>query len=205
MSQLVTLAETFRLTVANGGTLLVAYSNKKVQAQILLAQDIPQIKVAQLLKISRKTVWRWLQEDGFKQAVLSGRRTQLESALRRNTPAINDVSEEFKALDDVSKEPEITRDIPLSLSERLISKSFAALDELLSNPEARTSDILKGIQIVFSQCGGGAVGNFGVKQTEQRSQNVDTLIAQRENLRARMKTLESRRALEGEAKVSKSI
>ena len=83
-----------------------------------------------------------------------------------------------------------------SLSEKLIAKSFAALDELLSNPETRTSDRLKGIEIVLRQCGGSAVANFGVKQIEQRPQNnVDTLIAQRENLRARMKTLESRRDL----------
>jgi len=168
----------------------VAYSNKKLEAQVLLSQDISQVRVAELLKISRKTIGRWLKEPGFKEGSVSGRKAQLEAALVRNTP-----------LDDVSKELQITRDV--SLSERLISKSFAALDELLSNPEARTSDRLKAIQLVLSQCGGGAVANFGVKQTEQRPQNnVDTLIAQRENLRARIKTLESLRALKSSTETS---
>jgi hypothetical protein len=121
---------------------------------------------------------------------MRGRKAQLESALVRNTP-----------LEDVSKVVD-TRS-QTSLSERLISKCFAALDEVLSNPEARTSDRLKAAQIILSQCGGGAVANFGLKQTEQRPQNnVDTLIAQRENLRARMKTLESRRDLKNSTETS---
>ncbi|HEY9819203.1 MAG TPA: hypothetical protein V6D35_00290 [Candidatus Sericytochromatia bacterium] len=42
-----------------------------------------------------------------------------------------------------------------------------------------------------------------MKQIEQRPQNnVDTLIAQRENLRARMKTLESRRDLKNSTETS---
>jgi hypothetical protein len=168
----------------------MAYLNKKLEAQILLSQDIPQVRVAELLKISRKTIGRWMREPGFKEEIMRGRKAQLESALVRNTP-----------LEDVSKVVD-TRS-QTSLSERLISKCFAALDEVLSNPEARTSDRLKAAQIILSQCGGGAVANFGLKQTEQRPQNnVDTLIAQRENLRARMKTLESRRDLKNSVETS---
>jgi predicted transcriptional regulator len=168
----------------------VAYLNKRHEAQVLLSQDISQSRVAELLKISRKTIGRWLKEPGFKEGIVSGRKAQLEAALVRNTP-----------LEDVSKVVD-TRS-QTSLSERLISKCFAALDEVLSNPEARTSDRLKAAQIILSQCGGGAVANFGLKQTEQRPQNnVDTLIAQRENLRARMKTLESRRDLKNSVETS---
>jgi predicted transcriptional regulator len=168
----------------------VAYLNKRHEAQVLLSQDISQSRVAELLKISRKTIERWLKEPGFKEGIVSGRKAQLEAALVRNTP-----------LEDVSKVVD-TRS-QTSLSERLISKCFAALDEVLSNPEARTSDRLKAAQIILSQCGGGAVANFGLKQTEQRPQNnVDTLIAQRENLRARMKTLESRRDLKNSVETS---
>lgn len=162
----------------------MAYLNKRLEAQVLLSQDITQSRVAELLKISRKTIGRWLKEPGFKEGIVSGRKAQLEAALARNTPPINDASEEFKAHDDVS------------LSQKLIAKSFAALDEILTNPEVRTSDRVKAIQIVLGQCGGGNVANFGVKQTEQRSQNnIDTLLAKREHLQARMKTLESRRGL----------
>jgi len=168
----------------------VAYLNKRHEAQVLLSQDISQSRVAELLKISHKTIGRWLKEPGFKEGIVSGRKAQLEAALVRNTP-----------LEDVSKVVD-TRS-QTSLSERLISKCFAALDEVLDNPEVRTCDRLKAVQIVLSQCGGGSVGNFGVKQTEQRPQNnVDTLIAQRENLRARMKTLESRRDLKNSTETS---
>jgi predicted transcriptional regulator len=164
----------------------MSYTNKKIEAQILLSQDIPQIRVAELLKISRKTVSRWLKEPHFKDAIISGRRTQLESALARNLPTSSDDVEQTGS--------STSRKQDLSLSEKLIAKSFATLDELLSNPELRASDRLKAVEIVLRQCGGSAVANFGLKVLEQRPQNnVDNLIAQRENLRARMKTLESRR------------
>jgi len=176
----------------------MAYLNKRLEAQILLSQDIPQIRVAELLKISRKTIGRWMREPGFKEGVLSGRKAQLEAALVRNTPSPSNNIE----IEEVEFCLHKTQDTP-SLSEKLIAKSFAALDELLSNPETRTSDRLKGIEIVLRQCGGSAVANFGVKQIEQRPQNnVDTLIAQRENLRARMKTLESRRDLKNSTETS---
>ena len=93
----------------------MAYLNKRHEAQVLLSQDISQSRVAELLKISHKTIGRWLKEPGFKEGIVSGRKAQLEAALVRNTP-----------LEDVSQVVD-TRS-QTSLSERLISKCFAALD-----------------------------------------------------------------------------
>jgi hypothetical protein len=158
----------------------MAYSNKKFEAQILLGQDISQSRVAELLKISRKTIGRWMREPGFKEGIVSGRKAALECALARNTPP-QDVS---KAVDTRNQ---------TSLSERLISKCFAALDEILDNPEARTCDRLKAAQIVLSQCGGGAVANFGVSEEdrlnatpEERTRLIDALLERREKLKQRL-------------------
>jgi len=129
-----------------------------------------------------------MREVDFREGIVSGRKAQLEAALSRNTPSPTNNAE----IEEVEFCLHKTQDT--SLSEKLIAKSFAALDELLSNPEVRASDRLKAVEICLRQCGGGSVANFGLKQLEQRPQNnVDTLIAQRENLRTRMKTLESRR------------
>jgi len=171
----------------------VAYLNKKLEAQVLLSQDISQIRVAELLKISRKTIGRWLKEPGFKEGIVSGRKAQLEAALARNTPSNN--------IEEIESCVNKNKDAP-SLSEKLIAKSFAALDELLSNPETRTSDRLKGIEIVLRQCGGGAVADFGVQKTDdsqlnydQRQQKIQALLDQRDRLAARKKVLEERGVL----------
>ena len=131
----------------------MAYLNKRLEAQILLSQDIPQIRVAELLKISRKTIGRWMREPGFKEGVLSGRKAQLEAALVRNTPS--NIEEEIEVCANKKQDT-------LSLSKKLIAKSFAVLEDVLINPEARTSDRLKAVEVVLRQLGGGAVANFGV-------------------------------------------
>jgi predicted transcriptional regulator len=162
----------------------VTHSNKKHQAQILLSQDIPQIRVAELLKISRKTVSRWLKEPGFKEEVIRGRKSQLEAALSRNMPT--NIGEEIEFC--LNKKQDT-----LSLSEKLIAKSFAVLDLILTNPESRTSDQLKAIQIILSQCGGASVSNFGVSEQDklnaspqERSRSIDALLERREKLRQRI-------------------
>jgi predicted transcriptional regulator len=162
----------------------MAYLNKKLQAQILLAQDIPQIRVAELLKISHKTVSRWLKEPGFKEEVIRGRKSQLEAALSRNTPS--NIGEKIESC--VNKEQNT-----LSLSEKLIAKSFATLDLILDNPELRVTDKLKAVQIVLSQMGGGSVSNFGVSEQDklnaspqERSRSIDALLERREKLRQRI-------------------
>jgi len=162
----------------------MAYLNKRLEAQILLSQDIPQIRVAELLKISRKTIGRWMREPGFREGIVSGRRTQLESALARNLPSSSDDIEQIESC--VNKKQD-------TLSLRLIAKSFGVLELILSNPEVRTSDQLKAIQIILSQCGGGAVANFGVSEQDklnaspqERSRSIDALLERREKLRQRI-------------------
>jgi predicted transcriptional regulator len=162
----------------------MAYLNKRLEAQILLSQDIPQIRVAELLKISRKTIGRWLKEPGFKEGIVSGRRSQLEAALARNTPS--NIEEENEICVNKKKDT-------LSLSEKLIAKSFAVLDDILANPEARTSDRLKAVEVVLRQMGGSAVASFGVSEEdklnatpEERSRSIDALLKRGEQLRQRL-------------------
>jgi predicted transcriptional regulator len=165
----------------------MAYMHKRVEAQILLSQDISQTRVAELLKISRKTVSRWMQEPGFKEGITSGRKAQLEAALLRNTPSSSDDTEEMESSCTSKKQS-----IP-SLSERLIARSFSALELILSNPEVRVSDQLKAVQIVLSQCGGGAVASFGVTledklnaSPQERGRSIDALLERREKLKQRL-------------------
>lgn len=161
----------------------MAYLNKRLQAQVLLSQDISQSRVAELLKISRKTIGRWLKEPGFKEGIVSGRKAQLEAALAQNLP---DVTPEESIIFEQKVED-------LSLSQKLVASAFGALQDVLMNPETRTSDRLKAAEIVLRQAGGGAVANFGVvpeRDVEVVSGEIDRMIEQRVLLRNRREKLQ---------------
>lgn len=161
----------------------MAYLNKRLEAQILLSQDICQVRVAELLKVSRRTIGRWLKEPGFKEGIVSGRKAQLESALTRNLP---DVTPEESVIFERKVEN-------LSLSQKLIASAFGALQDVLTNPETRTADRLKAAEIVLRQAGGGAVANFGIvpeKEAKVISRDIDRMLEQRELLRGRREKLQ---------------
>lgn len=161
----------------------MAYVNKKIEAQVLLSQDISQTRVAELLKVSRKTISRWLKEPGFKEGIVSGRKAQLEAALTRNLP---DVMPEESVIFERKVEN-------LSLSQKLIGAAFGALEDVLMNPETRTIDRLKAAEIVLRQAGGGSVANFGVvpeKEAKVISRDIDRMLEQRELLRGRREKLQ---------------
>ena len=161
----------------------MAYLNKRLEAQILLSQDICQVRVAELLKVSRRTIGRWLKEPGFKEGIVSGRKAQLESALTRNLP---DVTPEESVIFERKVEN-------LSLSQKLIASAFGALQDVLTNPETRTADRLKAAEIVLRQAGGGVVANFGIvpeKEAKVISRDIDRMLEQRELLRGRREKLQ---------------
>jgi hypothetical protein len=161
----------------------MAYLNKRLEAQVLLSQDICQVRVAELLKVSRRTIVRWLKEPGFKEGIVSGRKAQLEAALTRNLP---DVTPEESVIFERKVEN-------LSLSQKLIASAFGALQDVLTNPETRTADRLKAAEIVLRQAGGGAVANFGIvpeKEAKVISRDIDRMLEQRELLRGRREKLQ---------------
>jgi predicted transcriptional regulator len=161
----------------------MAYSHKRLEAQLLLSQDISQSRVAELLKISRKTVNRWMGEAGFREGIVSGRKVQLESALARNLPDVT--PEESVIFEQKVKD--------LSLSQRLIASAFAALEDVLTNPETRCSDRLRAAEVVLRQAGGCAVANFGLdpeKEAKVISRDIDRMVEHRELLRGRREKLQ---------------
>ena len=107
----------------------------------------------------------------------------------------------FCCIEDCAIVEQTTR--KMTLAESIVAKCFAALDELLSNPEVRSSDRLKAIEIGLRQMGGGSVANFGVKELTGEvtvtSGEMDKLIERYQHLQERKARILAREAERADA------
>ena len=168
----------------------MARSDKKREAIALLSKNVPQIRVAELIGVDRRTISRWLKLPDFRKELFDNRRDHLESVLDQ----VVDSSSVFTR----------NEEIPTSRMDSLIGKSIAALDTILSCPESRTSDRIRAAELIFKLVGsdrfqsfagnsGGNSSGTPAKTMEgaDRTVAIERLLERREQLKNRIAVLKN--------------
>lgn len=174
---------------ASDSVLKMAKVDKKKEALQLLSKNISQSRVAQLVKVDRRTITRWLKDDDFWKQLNENRRDHLESALDK-------VLEDSSIASDLSENNQ-----KISQIDSLLAKALAALDSIISCPESRNVDRLKAsemilklvgdrVQVFAGNTGGISSGSLGASaEGGDRSVEVDRLWERRQQLKNRITVL----------------
>ncbi len=168
----------------------MAKPDKKKEALALLARNIPQTRVAEMIGINRRTLVRWLNDADFRKELNENRRDHLENVLD-------------KVIDNSSISVQNTQEI--SQVDTLIGKAIAALNDILSCPESRNTDRIRASELVLKLLAADRVqafsgGNSGgkssgipipVEEGLDRSGEIERLLERREQLKNRIAVLKN--------------
>jgi hypothetical protein len=162
----------------------MAKPDKRKEAIVLLARNIPQTRVAEMIGVNRRTLVRWLKDADFRSQLNENRRDHLENVLD-------------KVIDNSSVE----KTDELGQVDSLVGKAIAALQTILECPEARNADRLKASELVlrlvgsdrlqaFSGAkGAGQVSKIPVAEGLDRGTEIERLLQRRELLKSRISVL----------------
>lgn len=138
----------------------------------MLAQGATQLRVANALKINKRTLTRWLGETEFKTKVAELRGHRFRQA-----------EELVKSGNEIQLQD-------------LIPKALAALKELLENSDTRSSDRLKAVQLIGSWAGFDKIQEHSQKPRAQpirdpaaRKAEIERLIERRQQLLEKLETV----------------
>ncbi len=164
--------------------------DKKKEAIVLLARNISQTRVAEMIGINRRTLVRWLKDADFRNQLNENRRDHLENVLD-------------KVIDNSSISVQNTQEI--SQVDTLIGKALSALHDILSCPESRNTDRIRASELVLKLLAADRVqafsgGNSGGKSSGipiptaegvDRSVEIEQLLQRRELLKGRIAVLKN--------------
>lgn len=167
----------------------MAKLDKKKEAIMLLAKNIPQTRVAQMIGVDRRTVVRWLKDSDFRKELSENRRDHLENVLD-------------KVIDSSAISAQNTEEI--SQVDCLVGKAIAALDSILSCPESRNADRIRASELIlklvgsdrFQSFAGNSGGNSSwvpakTMEGAERSVEIERLLERREQLKNRIAVLKN--------------
>jgi transcriptional regulator with XRE-family HTH domain len=166
----------------------MAKPDKKKEAILLLARNIPQTRVAEMIGINRRTLVRWLNDDDFRKELNENRRDHLENVLD-------------KVIDNSAISAKNTEEI--SQIDSLVAKAITALDSILSCPESRNADRIRASELILKLVGsdrvqsfsggnsGGLVSGIPVAEGVDRSVEIERLLERREQLKNRIAVLKN--------------
>jgi transcriptional regulator with XRE-family HTH domain len=168
----------------------MAKPDKRAEAILLLAKNISQTRVAQMIGVDRRTVVRWLKDSDFRNQLNENRRDHLENVLDR-------------VIDSSAISAQNTEEI--SQIDCLVGKAIAALDSILSCPESRNTDRIRASELILKLVGNDRVqafsgGNSGGKSSGipipaaegvDRSVEIERLLERREQLKNRIAVLKN--------------
>ncbi len=160
--------------------------DKKKEAIVLLARNISQTRVAEMIGINRRTLVRWLKDADFRNQLNENRRDHLENVLD-------------KVIDNSSISVQNTQEI--SQVDTLIGKAIAALNDILSCPESRNTDRIRASELVLKLLAADRVQAFSggnssgipipVEEGLDRSVEIERLLERREQLKNRIAVLKN--------------
>jgi transcriptional regulator with XRE-family HTH domain len=167
--------------------LKMAKPDKRAEAVVLLARNISQTRVAQMVGVDRRTVVRWLKDSDFRKKLDENRRDHLENTLHQ-------------VIDNSAISAQNTEEI--SQIDSLVAKAIAALDSIISCPESRNADRIRASELIFKLVGnrvqafsggnsGGKPSRIPAGDSVDRSVEIDRLLQRRELLKSRMAALEN--------------
>jgi transcriptional regulator with XRE-family HTH domain len=163
----------------------MAKPDKKKEAILLLAKNITQTRVAQMIGIDRRTLTRWLSDTDFRKELNENRRDHLENVLDRvigsSAIPVQD-SQEISQIDS------------------LVAKAISALDSIISCPETRNTDRIRASELILKLVGSDRVqvfssGNSGgnssgvpakTMEGTERSVEIERLLERRQQLKDRI-------------------
>ncbi len=164
----------------------MAKPDKKQEAIVLLARNIPQTRVAEMVGVDRRTVVRWLKDSDFRKELDENRRDHLENVLDR-------------VIDSSAISAQNTEEI--SQIDCLVGKAIAALDSILSCPESRNADRIRASELILKLVGNDRVQAFSggnssgipipVEEGVDRSGEIERLLERREQLKNRIAVLKN--------------
>ncbi len=157
---------------------------------MLLARNISQTRVAQMIGVDRRTVVRWLKDSDFRKQLDDNRRDHLENVLDRvidNSASPAQHSEEISPIDS------------------LIGKAISALDSIISCSESRNADRIRASELILKLVGNDRVQAFSGRNSGgkssgvpipaaegvDRSGEIERLLERREQLKNRIAVLKN--------------
>lgn len=161
----------------------MAKPDKKKEAIMLLAKNIPQTRVAQMIGVDRRTVVRWLKDSDFRRELSENRRDHLENVLDK---VIDNSAISAQNIEEISQ------------VDCLVGKAITALDSILSCPESRNSDRIRASELILKLVGSARIQSFSnensggnslaipVTEGVDRSVEIERLLQRRELLKSRI-------------------
>ena len=169
----------------------MAKPSKKKEAIILLAQNISQTRVTEMIGVDRRTIVRWLKDDTFRKQLNDNRKEYLENVLD-------------KVIDNSVISIEKPEESESSKTDSLLAKAIAALDAILSCPESRNSDRIRASELILklvgsdriaqSVSGGNSLESPVTTVKEDRTAEIERLLERRKLLMSRMSVLKSQKS-----------
>lgn len=164
----------------------MAKPDKRAEALVLLARNISQTRVAQMVGVDRRTVVRWLKDSDFRKKLEENRRDHLENTLHQ-------------VIDNSAISAQNTEEI--SQIDSLVAKAIAALDSIISCPESRNADRIRASELILKLVGSDRVQAFSGSNSSgipipaaeglDRSLEIDRLLERREQLKNRLAVLKN--------------
>ena len=167
----------------------MAKPDRRKEAIVLLARNISQTRVAEMIGINRRTLVRWLNDADFRKELNENRRDHLENVLD-------------KVIDNSAISAQNTQEV--SQIDSLVAKAIAALDAIVSCPESRNADRIRASELILKLVGsdrfqsfagnsGGNSSGVPAKTAEgaDRSGEIERLLERREQLKNRIAVLKN--------------